>query len=83
MEAAMKRCGGDRMVEDPALSQAEAARYRCALVAQGFGPVDVRRCPEGPAGRYLLDVRIGPFRRVAASATDVLVLLEERQARYF
>ena len=79
----MKQCGGERMVADPALSQVEAAHFRCALVAQGFGPVDVRRCPEGPVGRYLLDVRIGPFRRVAASATDVRALLEERQARYF
>lgn len=65
------------------LSQAEAARFRRALMAQGFGPVDVRRCPAGPGGRYLLDVRIGPFCQVATSTAEVRALLEERQARYF
>lgn len=77
------RRGEEQLPACRALSHAEADRYRCALEAVGFGPVEVRRCRGGSGGRYLLDVRIGPFRRVASSAAEIRCLLDERQACYF
>ena len=77
------RRGQDQLQACRALSHAEADRYRRALEAVGFGPVEVRRCGGEAVGRYLLDVRIGPFRRVASSAAEIRCLLDERQACYF
>jgi hypothetical protein len=77
------RRGEDQPQACRALSHAEADRYRRALEAAGFGPVEVRRCRGESAGRYLLDVRIGPFRRVASDAAVIRRLLDERQACYF
>lgn len=77
------RRGEDQPPACRALSHAEANRYRRTLEAAGFGPVEVRRCRGETVGRYLLDVRIGPFHRVASNAAEIHRLLDERQACYF
>lgn len=65
------------------LTRSLAERCRAEIEATGLGPVEIRRAPDGPGLDCLLDVRIGPFRRIATSEAEVRALLEERQACYF
>lgn len=71
---ARSRCGLSRVV---------AARCRVALESAGLGPVDIRPAPEGAGVDCILEVRIGPFRRVVATEDEVRALLDERQTCYF
>ena len=65
------------------LPRSLAERYRAEIEATGLGPVEIRRDPNGANLDCILDVRFGPFRRIAATAAEVQALLEERHARFF
>lgn len=60
-----------------------AERWRAEIEAAGLGPVEIRRDPVGSGVDCVLDVRIGPFRRIAKTEPEVRALLEERQACFF
>ena len=65
------------------LSRSQAEQYRATLATTGLGPVSIRRGPDRAHHEWLLDVRIGPFRRLVATEADVRALLEERQTCFF
>ena len=65
------------------LPRSLAERCRAEIEATGLGPVEIRRAPDGSDTDCVLDVRIGPFRRIATTEDEVRALLAERQARFF
>jgi hypothetical protein len=68
---------------DRGLSRPTVARWRGCLETLGLGPVRILPHPQGCGDRRILEVRIGPWRRLVASEADFRALIEERQACYF
>ena len=65
------------------LPRSLAERCRAEIEAAGLGPVEIRRASDSSGTDCILDVRIGPFRRIATTEAEVRALLEERQACFF
>ena len=65
------------------LPRSLAEQFRAEIAATGLGPVEIRRNPDGSDFGYILNMRIGPFRRIATTEAEARALLEERQACFF